>query len=95
MDVADFLYGSGLGLVSSSLYFAGLYASVRATARVRHPGALLAVSAAARLVLFLLGGYVAMRLGLVSGLGFLLAFPLVRYLAIARVRPREGRLRSA
>ena len=95
MYIADGLIGFGFGLLASGLFFAGLYATVRAAARVRHPGALLAVSAVVRLGLFLLAAYFVLRLGLASGGGFLVAFPIVRQLAISRLRPRESGLRSA
>lgn len=83
MDVVGVLLGLGLGILASGSYFAGLYVTIRATVRAQRPTALLAVSAVIRLGLFLTIGYFVTQMGLEIGLGFFVAFPLVRYVAIS------------
>ncbi len=95
MDMTSFLIGFGLGVVSSGAYFMGLYMTIRISLRAQHPTARLAVSAVIRLGLFLTVGYFVARLGFESGLGFFIAFPLVRYTAIAWAGLRPDGLRGA
>jgi len=80
--------GFGLGLPACALYFAGLALGMRRALRARHPALVLLASFALRVTLLLaLGAWLGARTHALGSLaGLLLAFLLVRTLALRRAR---------
>ncbi|MHA1547084.1 MAG: N-ATPase subunit AtpR [Alphaproteobacteria bacterium] len=86
MELFDFAIGAVLGIAASGIFFAALALSVRLAARSAKPGAVILGSAVLRITLLLAAGWGAADFGLWSGIGFAVAFVLVRYVAISLAR---------
>jgi len=83
--------GFGIGAVFSALFLAGLAHGMRLALGHRSPGAVLLASAALRIAALLAAGWaVVVFAGPVAGLGFGLAFLVLRCLVVARVRTGLG-----
>ena len=83
--------GFGTGAMFSALFLAGLALGMRLALGHRSPGAVLLASAALRIVVLLAAGWVVVVIaGPFAGLGFGLAFLVLRGLVLARIRSRLG-----
>lgn len=89
IDWPGVLWGFGVGMIVSLVYFAGLAASVRFAMSASRPAAVLLPSAAVRIALLLGAGWLvtagATEAWIFAGYGA--AFLLVRYLATLLARP--------
>lgn len=83
MDWMHLAIGVALGLPASLLHFAGLHLGVRMVSNGARAVPVLLISAAVRIALLLLTGWVAIGVGLWSGIGYALAFLATRWSVIA------------
>jgi hypothetical protein len=88
IDWPDVLWGFGVGVAVSILYFAGLAASVRFALGSSRPSVVLLPSAVVRIGLLLAAGWLVTGGGTLpwAFAGYGTAFFLVRYLAILLAR---------
>ncbi|NQW10175.1 MAG: hypothetical protein HQ481_09895 [Alphaproteobacteria bacterium] len=86
MDIVALTLGAGLGVLASGLYFMGLAVGIRMALGAPRPGLILLASAAVRMTLLVTAGMLALRLSPEAGLGFFVAFLLVRFTATASTR---------
>ncbi len=94
MNWNDVASGFAIGTLVSAIYFAGLALSVRIALGGSKAGLVLLISAALRILVFLLATWAIVQMGVSSALGFAAAFLAVRFAAvmIARVSsPNEVR----
>lgn len=93
MELFDFAIGTVFGIAASGVFFAALALSVRIVARSAKPGVVILGSAVLRIAILLAAGWGAADFGLWSGIGFAVAFVLVKHVAISLARSgpiREG-----
>ena len=87
MDWMDLATGFALGALAGSLFFAGLAISIRIASRSDRAGSLLLMSAGLRVAILMIIGWHVAQIGEWSLAGFVASFLLVRFAAIAWVRP--------
>jgi len=88
MDFQSLVAGFGLGGISSYAFFIGLQVTIQIAAKASHPAMLFALSAAVRIGVLLTVGYFVAKMSLESGVGFIVAFLLMRQVAIYWGVPR-------
>jgi len=94
-DVYQLALAGAAGLAAGMVFFAGLYATTRMIATVKHPGAFAIASFVGRTAVAVVAAWFAARLaGPVGALAYLAAFTVVRVALVMRVR-RQGNSEAA
>mgnify|MGYP006279711559 CR=1 FL=1 len=92
MDILiEIVIGGGIGFVVGSIFFSGLWWTVQRVAEVERPAVWLALSAVVRVLVVAIGLFMTLSVGPWALVAALLAFLIVRSVAIRRV----GRLQEA